>query len=77
LTPELGAVVQRALDAASDQRYRESAKATAGRGVTDEVTPAQRRADALGRLAECALSADLDRGTVGDRYARRRCARHV
>ena len=33
-----------------------------------EVTPAQRRADALGLLAEAALAADLDRGTAGDRY---------
>ena len=32
------------------------------------MTPAQRRADALGLLAECALGADLDRGTAGDRY---------
>ncbi len=32
------------------------------------VPRAQRRADALGLLAECALSADLDRGTAGDRY---------
>jgi hypothetical protein len=32
------------------------------------VTPAQRRADALGLLAECALRADFDRGTTSDRY---------
>ena len=34
----------------------------------EEVTPAQRRADALGRLAEVALTTDLDRGSAGDRY---------
>ena len=28
----------------------------------------QRQADALGRLAECALAGGLDRGTAGDRY---------
>lgn len=66
LTPEVGTVVQRALEAAADRLYRESANAPAGTRVADEVTPAQRRADALGRLAECAL-ADLDRGTTGDR----------
>jgi hypothetical protein len=32
------------------------------------VTPGQRRADALGLLAEVALSGDLDRGSAGDRY---------
>jgi hypothetical protein len=34
----------------------------------EEVTPAQRRADALGLLAEAVLTADLDRGCAGDRY---------
>ena len=32
------------------------------------VTPAQRRAGALGLVAEAALYADLDRGSAGDRY---------
>ena len=36
--------------------------------VAEEVTPAQRRADALGLLAEAALASDLDRGSAGDRY---------
>ena len=36
--------------------------------MAEEVTSGQRRADALGQLAEIALSADLDRGTAGDRY---------
>jgi hypothetical protein len=36
--------------------------------LTEEVTPAQRRADALGLLAETALTSDLDRGAAGDRY---------
>jgi hypothetical protein len=68
LTPEIGAVVQRALEAAADRLFQESAQAPTGNPISDEVTPAQRRADALGRLAGCALAADLDRGTVGDRY---------
>jgi len=68
LTPEVGAVVQRALEAAADRLFHESAQAPNAGGLTDEVTAGQRRADALGLLAECALSADLDRGTAGDRY---------
>ena len=61
LSPEVGAVVQRALEAASDRLYHDSeAKA--------EVSVGQRRADALGLVAESALAADLDRGTAGDRY---------
>ena len=38
--------------------------------VADEMPPtiAQRRADALGMVAECALAGGLDRGTAGDRY---------
>ena len=68
LTPEVGAVVQRALEAAADRLFREARPSPAGNSLAEDVTPAQRRADALGLLAECALSADLDRGTAGDRY---------
>ena len=68
LTPEVGAVVQRALEAAADRLFREARPSPAGHSLAEDVTPAQRRADALGLLAECALSADLDRGTAGDRY---------
>jgi hypothetical protein len=68
LTPELGAVVQRALLAATDRLFRESSAAASGETIIEEVTPAQRRADALGLLAECALAANLDSGTAGDRY---------
>ncbi|MPZ17200.1 MAG: DUF222 domain-containing protein [Luteitalea sp.] len=67
LTPELGAVVQRALEAAGDRLFRESASDPRD-DATAEVTPGQRRADALGLLAESALASDLDRGTAGDRY---------
>ena len=69
LTPEVGAVVQRALEAATDQLLLETQAFAAGReSLAEEVTPAQRRADALGLLAEAALKADLDRGSAGDRY---------
>jgi hypothetical protein len=68
LTPELGAVVQRALEAASERLYQESKPAAPPEAVAEEVTPAQRRADALGLIAECALATDLDRGAAGDRY---------
>jgi hypothetical protein len=68
LTPEVGAVVQRALEAAADRLFRESAGTPAARAVNEEVTSAQRRADALGLLAESALAAEFDRGTAGDRY---------
>jgi hypothetical protein len=68
LTPELGAVVQRALDAASERLYQESKDAASPTTVAEEVTAAQRRADGLGLLAECALQADLDRGSAADRH---------
>lgn len=68
LTPEVGAVLQRALEAAADQLYQNGRGVAAGPTLAEEVTPAQRRADALGVLAECALSAGLDAGTAGDRY---------
>jgi hypothetical protein len=67
LTPEAGAVVQRALEAASDQLFREWEGAAKAGVMADEVTPGQRRADALGLLAEAALAADLDHGSAGDR----------
>jgi Domain of unknown function (DUF222) len=68
LTPEVGAVVQRAIEAAADQLFREAAHAPTGDAMAEELTPAQRRADALGVLAESALAANLDGGTAGDRY---------
>jgi hypothetical protein len=68
LTPEAGAVLERALEAAADRLVRESAQASDDGQVAGEVTPGQRRADALACVAECALGAGLDRGTTGDRY---------
>jgi hypothetical protein len=68
LTPEQGAVVQRALEAAAERLYLEHKDAAAPNSILEEVTFAQRRADALALLAESALQNDLDRGTGGDRY---------
>ena len=61
LSPEVGAVVQRALEAASDRLYHAADDKA-------EVSAGKRRADALGLIAESALAADLDRSTAGDRY---------
>ena len=62
LAPEVGAVLRRALEAALD--------AGTAAEAADELAPtiAQRRADALGMVAECALAGGLDKGTAGDRY---------
>jgi hypothetical protein len=68
LTPELGAVAQRALDAAAERLYQESRHAAEPDSISEEVNFHQRRADALGVLAEAALAADLDRGSAADRY---------
>ncbi len=68
LTPESGAVVLRALEAAADRLFLDARSSPIGHSSSEEVTPGQRRADALALLAEAALSADLDRGTAGERY---------
>jgi hypothetical protein len=79
LSPEVGAVVLRALEAASDRLYREAkshnevdaearAESQAASNSYAEVSVGQRRVDALALIAESALAADLDRGTPGDRY---------
>lgn len=68
LTPEAGAVVQRALEAAADRLFRDSGLAAPGLGPTEDVTSSHRRADALVLLAEAALTSNLDAGSAGDRY---------
>ena len=68
LTPEVGAAVQRALEAASDRLFRDTTAASTGNAMAEELTPAQRRADALALLAESAMAAHFDGGTAGDRY---------
>ena len=59
LTPEVGAVVLRALEAALEQ---------VPAAAEDEASSAQRRADALGLVAESALAGGLDPGSTGDRF---------
>ncbi|HVR30482.1 MAG TPA: DUF222 domain-containing protein [Thermoanaerobaculia bacterium] len=71
LEPEAGAALQRALDAAGDKLYREGREGGGAQVTPPEVDydgPEQRRADALGLVAESALSAGLDPGTRGDRF---------
>ncbi|MGB5816786.1 MAG: DUF222 domain-containing protein [Thermoanaerobaculia bacterium] len=66
LEPEVGAVVMRALKAAADVLYRETED---GEKAGDkEVSGEQKRADALGLVAESALKGELDNGSRGDRY---------
>jgi hypothetical protein len=68
LTPEQGATVQQALEAAADRLWREARESAAPESVIEETTTCQRRADALALVAEAALAGGLDRGTTGDRY---------
>ncbi len=66
LEPEAGQALLRALEAAADVLYDEERERQAS--TTDGVRPKQRRADAVGRVAEAALAGGLDQGTRGDRY---------
>ena len=79
LTPEVGAVLRRALEAACDmaQAQRDAAAEADLNSVAADVAAAeerlapsyaQRQADAMGVVAESALAGGLDRGTAGDRY---------
>ena len=63
LTPEVGAVLLHAVQAALEQ-----VPATAAGAAGAEPTIAQRRADALGLVAESALAGGLDPGNPGDRF---------
>ncbi|MYI75367.1 MAG: DUF222 domain-containing protein [Acidobacteria bacterium] len=77
LTPEVGAALRRALEAACD-KARPAVVDSGGADAEafdvalaeEELAPtfAQRQADAIGVVAECALAGGLDRGTAGDRY---------
>jgi hypothetical protein len=73
LDPEVGALLMRAVEAASDALFRAGedwAPEGGGRGpLTEEVTPRQRRADALGLLAERALAAGFGNAAAEDRPA--------
>ncbi|MCE2515801.1 MAG: DUF222 domain-containing protein [Acidobacteria bacterium] len=75
LTPEVGSAFRRALEAAvaadggaTGAGGKERTTDAVDEAVGVERSHGQRQADALGRLAECALAGGLDRGTAGDRY---------
>jgi hypothetical protein len=75
LAPEAGAALLRALDAGVEKLYGPRRGQPSGGGAPepadepmDEVSAEQRRADALGLVAESALAAGLDPGSRGDRY---------
>ncbi len=77
LDPEVGAVLARAIEAAEQVLFDERAGGDGwGAGDGSEAQAPrprlagapQRRADAIGRLAEAALAGGLDQGTRGDRY---------
>jgi hypothetical protein len=70
LTPEVGALLLRALDAAGEKLYQQNRAATPSPAdpSMERPTPAQRRADALHLLAETALHHELDPGAPGERF---------
>jgi hypothetical protein len=71
LTPEAGALLVRALDAARETLYQRTRR-TEGTAVSDSAlaapTRSQQQADALVLLAETALHQELDPGAPGERY---------
>jgi len=104
LEPEVGALLMRAVEAASDALFRNEKKAaregaggTSGCGEDDDdsrrdrddddspcdcdpsgpITPAQRRADAVGLIAERALGAGFTEGGSGSRAERYQVMLHV
>jgi 5-methylcytosine-specific restriction endonuclease McrA len=71
VTPEVGALLLKELDAAREalyQRQRARGEQRLADPVADPPTPAQQRADALALLAETALHQELDPGAPGERY---------
>jgi 5-methylcytosine-specific restriction endonuclease McrA len=83
LDPETGAMLMRAVEAASDLLFREEQKGPKDATEADcepantDTTPAQRRADAVGLLAERALAAGLGDDTRGTRAERYQVLLHV
>ena len=65
LAPEVGEVLLKALDAASEKLYDES---RGERGKADRPPVGKLRADALALVAESALASGLDPGSSGGRY---------
>ncbi|MEN8376811.1 MAG: DUF222 domain-containing protein, partial [Gemmatimonadota bacterium] len=74
LDPEVGAALMRAVEAASDALFRGERTAD----LDDETLPEQRRADAVGLVAERALAAGFGDGPVsGSRAERYQVVLHV
>jgi hypothetical protein len=63
LTPEAGAALRKALEAGADKLYEDTPP-----DESEEDSATQRRANAMGVVAEAALDGGLDCGTRGDRY---------
>ncbi|MGH7397706.1 MAG: DUF222 domain-containing protein, partial [Candidatus Rokuibacteriota bacterium] len=72
LTPDVGALLLRALDAARETLYQRARGAGVPPAATDPAmappTRAQQQADALALVAETALHQELDPGAPGERY---------
>jgi 5-methylcytosine-specific restriction endonuclease McrA len=68
LTPEVGALLIRALDAARETLYQRARRAEGAPAAEERPTHAQQRADALALLAETALHHEHDPGAPGERY---------
>jgi hypothetical protein len=69
LTPEVGAVLMKALQAAGDALFKEERRGhVSAETSASERSQEQKRADALRLLAESALSGGLDPGKASDRY---------
>ena len=69
LTPEVGALLLRALEAARETLYQQSrGEAPATDAAPDVPTMEQQRADALALVAETALQHGIDPGAPGERY---------
>lgn len=79
LEPEVGALLMRAIEAASDSLYREASTGTpiADRDASHKAA-AQRRADAIGLLAERGMAAGFEAGRIsGTRAERYQVVLHV
>jgi 5-methylcytosine-specific restriction endonuclease McrA len=72
LTPEVGALLRKALAAARETLYQRGRREEAATRLADPSTVAptmaQQQADALALLAETALHQGIDPGTPGERY---------
>jgi 5-methylcytosine-specific restriction endonuclease McrA len=70
LTPDVGALLRRALEAASEALYQRARSSADPQPDPATATPtrAQQQADALALLVETALHRELDPGAPGERY---------